>query len=181
MIGTSDTTGLASGPHLHFEYVPSGPIIRSKTRIDPEPCIKEGRDYYVSIYPTFYTWKESSICTSVNGKLLGCLDTAYPEGEYETNHPYAQYLIEDFDIGKHELKIEWADTCQYISYSVYPVDNQKDFATVSLFPDRYRTYFHAGLACFEPEHPVVGSPWTRYFYVVPSKNFWQAPDPSIFD
>ncbi len=38
-IGTADSTGLSSGPHLHFEYVPNGQIIQSKNRIDPDPCI----------------------------------------------------------------------------------------------------------------------------------------------
>lgn len=38
-IGLSGNTGLSSGPHLHFEYVPNGEIIQSKNRIDPFPCI----------------------------------------------------------------------------------------------------------------------------------------------
>ncbi|MFO1413950.1 MAG: choice-of-anchor D domain-containing protein [Burkholderiales bacterium] len=37
-IGVSDNTGNSKGPHLHFEYVPSGEIILSKNRIDPEAC-----------------------------------------------------------------------------------------------------------------------------------------------
>jgi len=38
-IGTADSTGQSSGPHLHFEYVPNGQIIQSKNRIDPDLCI----------------------------------------------------------------------------------------------------------------------------------------------
>ena len=39
LIGLGGASGSATGPHLHFEYVPSGTIIRSKFRIDPQPCI----------------------------------------------------------------------------------------------------------------------------------------------
>lgn len=38
-IGTANNTGLSSGPHLHFEYVPNGEIIQSKSRIDPDACV----------------------------------------------------------------------------------------------------------------------------------------------
>lgn len=38
-IGTADSTGLSTGPHLHFEYVPNGQLIKSKNRIDPDACI----------------------------------------------------------------------------------------------------------------------------------------------
>lgn len=30
-----------TGPHLHFEYVPNGEIVRNKNRIDPTPCIQD--------------------------------------------------------------------------------------------------------------------------------------------
>jgi hypothetical protein len=40
LLGLSANTGTASrGEHLHFEYVPSGPDIYSKQRIDPHYCI----------------------------------------------------------------------------------------------------------------------------------------------
>ncbi len=40
-IGRSGSTGTSTAPHLHFEYVPSGPIIQSPRRIDPEKCREE--------------------------------------------------------------------------------------------------------------------------------------------
>lgn len=38
-IGTADSTGNSTGPHLHFEYVPNGQIIQSRNRIDPDACV----------------------------------------------------------------------------------------------------------------------------------------------
>lgn len=38
-IGYAGKTGLASGVHLHFEYVPNGEIYGSKNKIDPDACI----------------------------------------------------------------------------------------------------------------------------------------------
>jgi murein DD-endopeptidase MepM/ murein hydrolase activator NlpD len=39
-LGVAGNTGIGTGPHLHFEYVPNGQIIQSKNRIDPHPCIE---------------------------------------------------------------------------------------------------------------------------------------------
>jgi murein DD-endopeptidase MepM/ murein hydrolase activator NlpD len=39
LIGTANSTGLSSGPHLHLEYVPNGEIIRARGRIDPDACV----------------------------------------------------------------------------------------------------------------------------------------------
>lgn len=38
-IGKSGNTGESEAPHLHFEYVPNGEIIQSKSRIDPDACV----------------------------------------------------------------------------------------------------------------------------------------------
>ncbi|MDQ3289240.1 MAG: M23 family metallopeptidase [Pseudomonadota bacterium] len=38
-LGTANSTGVSSGPHLHLEYVPNGQIIQSKSRIDPDACV----------------------------------------------------------------------------------------------------------------------------------------------
>lgn len=39
IIGDSDTSGTATGPHLHVEYAPNGQIFDNDSKVDPEPCI----------------------------------------------------------------------------------------------------------------------------------------------
>lgn len=39
IIGASDTSGFATGPHLHIEYAPDGRIFDNDSKVDPEPCI----------------------------------------------------------------------------------------------------------------------------------------------
>lgn len=39
VLGTTDSTGGSSGPHLHLEYAPNGSIFNKKSKIDPAPCI----------------------------------------------------------------------------------------------------------------------------------------------
>lgn len=39
VIGPSDTSGTATGPHLHIEYAPNGQIFDKDSKVDPVPCI----------------------------------------------------------------------------------------------------------------------------------------------
>lgn len=39
-LGAAGATGVASGVHLHFEYITAGTVMESKRRIDPMTCIK---------------------------------------------------------------------------------------------------------------------------------------------
>jgi murein DD-endopeptidase MepM/ murein hydrolase activator NlpD len=39
VIARSDTTGGATGPHLHIEYAPNGQIFNNASKVDPMPCI----------------------------------------------------------------------------------------------------------------------------------------------
>lgn len=39
VIGASDTSGTATGPHLHIEYAPNGQIFNNDGKVDPVPCI----------------------------------------------------------------------------------------------------------------------------------------------
>lgn len=39
IIGKSDTSGGASGPHLHFEYSPTGDVFDNASKVDPNNCI----------------------------------------------------------------------------------------------------------------------------------------------
>jgi murein DD-endopeptidase MepM/ murein hydrolase activator NlpD len=38
-IASSDTSGGATGPHLHIEYAPNGQIFDKSSKVDPMPCI----------------------------------------------------------------------------------------------------------------------------------------------
>ena len=48
-IAVSDNSGRTTGPHLHFEYVPNGEIIASKSRINPFPCISTNQNGSITI------------------------------------------------------------------------------------------------------------------------------------
>jgi murein DD-endopeptidase MepM/ murein hydrolase activator NlpD len=39
VLGQADTSGGATGPHLHLEYAPNGQIFAKATKVDPFPCI----------------------------------------------------------------------------------------------------------------------------------------------
>lgn len=38
-IGTTDSTGGVSGPHLHLEYSPRGNVLLNSTKVDPNVCV----------------------------------------------------------------------------------------------------------------------------------------------
>ena len=39
VLGKTDTTGGATGPHLHFEFTPDGKIFKKSSKVDPNLCI----------------------------------------------------------------------------------------------------------------------------------------------
>jgi hypothetical protein len=49
-IGKSDTSGGVTGPHLHFEYSPSGNIYDKKTKVDPVPCMFVSSTFSLDTY-----------------------------------------------------------------------------------------------------------------------------------
>ncbi len=62
-IGRSGNTGLSQAPHLHFEYVPGGPIIQSPRRMDPEKCMEapcDGLGTGLATYLSLYTAAQRS-------------------------------------------------------------------------------------------------------------------------
>ncbi|HEX2210075.1 MAG TPA: M23 family metallopeptidase [Longimicrobium sp.] len=66
-IAKSNDSGGSTGPHLHFEYVPNGEIVRNKNRIDPAPCLQERN-------------VSGSITVRDNGNLADDAFTVYLDG-----------------------------------------------------------------------------------------------------
>ncbi|KAA6320770.1 Murein DD-endopeptidase MepM [termite gut metagenome] len=52
-------SGTSTGPHLHFDYIPNGEIVKSKNRIDPLPCILLDEAGYYDVYVTL-TWNNNA-------------------------------------------------------------------------------------------------------------------------
>lgn len=70
VIGLSDTTGNATGPHLHFEYVPNGAIIQSPNRIDPAACIGKSVNGSVRVFDNGSA-ADDAFRVTLDGVVLG--------------------------------------------------------------------------------------------------------------
>jgi murein DD-endopeptidase MepM/ murein hydrolase activator NlpD len=67
-LGLSDSSGAVTGPHLHFEFSPSGQPLNNKAKIDPNPCVSRRGE--VSISTAFYD-AEAIFQVFVGKNLLG--------------------------------------------------------------------------------------------------------------
>jgi murein DD-endopeptidase MepM/ murein hydrolase activator NlpD len=93
-IALSGNSGGSTGPHLHFEYVPNGEIIRSKMRIDPLPCLEEGVDGSITVWDNG-TLADDAFYAYLDGIYLGATEIGGLQS----------FAINNIIPGQHSLKI----------------------------------------------------------------------------
>ena len=69
VIAQSGNTGIGTGPHLHFEYVPSGKIFDRNEKVDPLPCLEKLATGTLSVRDNG-TLADDAFAVSLNGSLI---------------------------------------------------------------------------------------------------------------
>lgn len=69
VIAVSGKSGIGTGPHLHFEYAPSGKIFFDDRKVDPRPCLERLAAGTVIIQDNGYA-ADDSFSVMLNGKPL---------------------------------------------------------------------------------------------------------------
>jgi murein DD-endopeptidase MepM/ murein hydrolase activator NlpD len=50
-VGVSDSSGAVTGPHLHFQFSPSGKLFSHEATVDPDPCVLRSDWLTLESYP----------------------------------------------------------------------------------------------------------------------------------
>ena len=116
VIGQADTTGGATGSHLHFEYVPKGNPYKKANKIDPEPCIAKGFNLDVSLlgegFGTVVSDPEGIFCS------IDC-SKSYTEGEI--------VVLTAEPLEGHKF-FGWAGDCEGTGDCFLTMDSDKEVA-----------------------------------------------------
>lgn len=94
-IGLADTTGGATGPHLHFEYATNGELFNDDSYVDPLPCINATLTGQITLSDNG-TEADDAFSLTLDGKLIGTTNV----GASNT------FAINNLRAGEHIIKID---------------------------------------------------------------------------